>query len=728
MRNWRPISLQLTCYKLYAAIIARRIASWATETSSFSWSQKGFLAYDGCSEHNFLLRSILGDSRRKKRNVILAWLDIKEAFPSISHHLMLFLMERRGLSGALLRVVEDIYSDATIAVRTGRDSYTPKIPQQRGVKQGCPLSPILFNIILEGLLRRLSTSQAGYRIGNTTVNALAYADDVCVVAANKEEMQDLLDRCAAFADWAGFRYNARKCGSLCIVNQSPRIYVDSLFTPRLGEEEISALAWEDRYRYLGCPTGAFRTKEQDLNTIRGNLIRDTITIIKSPLAEWQKVDVFRRFLFPRLTFILQVIFTGSTWCRKLDTTLRGAFKQGLKLPRRTATQYFYLPQALGGLGIPSVEDEAHIARAAQAFKFLGDTRDSVIREVALQQLSETVTKRARRLDPNKLEDLAEFLNTSAAPGEGRAGDLQSLWSSARASLVAGGAAIEITQDSAILHTSKHNIPWHKRKQAFQAMREEVGQRHLRNIKRSSDQGRAFDSLSLHPDSTFFTYTGAFLSFYQYRFIHKARLNLLPMRIVQARCHRPVLSTLCRHSGRDQETLAHILNHCHQNLGMVRDRHNSVLERIVRAVPEHLGTKQKEQPIPGTSGANRPDLTIISPDKSTIILVEVCCPFEGSPTALEDAARLKVDKYEPLRQTLLQSYTSVESMCTQRRVPLSADGPDVVGDGPVVVDGPADVCADPVVIDAGPVVVNGSPVVVESGAVAVATAVSPIGPL
>ena len=109
-------------------------------------------------------------------------------------------------------------------------------------------------------------------------------------------MQDLLDRCAAFAD---FRYNAQKCGSLCMVNQSPRIYVDSLFTPRLGEEEIPALAWEDRYRYLGCPTGAFQTKEQDLNTIRGNLIRDTVTIFKSPLAEWQKLDVFQRFLFPQ---------------------------------------------------------------------------------------------------------------------------------------------------------------------------------------------------------------------------------------------------------------------------------------------------------------------------------------------------------------------------------------------------------------------------------------------
>ena len=584
LRNWRPISLQLNIYKLYAAIIARRVGSWATATSSFSSSQKGFLAYDGCSEHNFLLRSMLTDSRRQKRNLVLVWLDIREAFPSVSHNLMLSMMERLGLSGTLLKVVQDVYSDATISVRTGRDSYTASIPQRRGVKQGCPLSPILFNIVLEGLLRHLNTSQAGYLIGTNKINALAYADDVCVVASSKEGAQGLLDRCAAFGDWAGFRFNAKKCGSLCLVNQTPHIYVDDLFTPRLGEEVIPALSWGDRYRYLGCPTGAYRTKERDLGTIRDSLVEDTTTIFMSPLAEWQKLDVYRRFLFPRLTFVLQVIFPGSTWCRKLDTTLRGAIKKGLKLPQRTATEYFYLPQAFGGLGIPSAFDEAHVTRAAQAFKFLGDTRDPVIRSVALHQLADTVAKRARWLDPTKLEDLSEFLNTSPTPGEGRAGDLQSLWSSARDSLANGEATIKLTLDSAILHTSNHHLNWSQRKRAFQVLKEAFGARHLSNIKRSSDQGRAFDSISLHRDSNYFTYTGAFLSFYQYRFIHRARLNLLPVRTVQARCHKQVPSTQCRHCGSQQETLAHILNHCTRNLGMARERHNSVLDRIIRAVP------------------------------------------------------------------------------------------------------------------------------------------------
>ena len=659
MRNWRPISLQLTIYKLYAAMIARRIASWAMETSSFSPAQKSFLAFDGCAEHNFLLRSMLTDSRRRKRNLVLTWLDIREAFPSVSHQLMLLMMERLGLAGSVLPVVQDIYSAATISVRTGRDTYTTAIPQKRGVKQGCPLSPILFNIVLEGLLRHLSTSEAGYTLAGKKINALAYADDICVAASTKPGTQDLLDRCAAFGEWTGFRFNAKKCATLCMVNQPSRVYVDNLFTPRLGPDTIPALTWNDRYKYLGCPTGASRTRVEDLDVLKEALVRDTAKVFKSPLAEWQKLDAYRRFLFPRLTFVFQVIFPGPTWCKKMDTVLRAIIKQGLNLPRRTCTHYFYLPQALGGLGIPSVEDEANVARAAQAFKFLGDTRDPLIRAVALDQLAETVSKRAKHLDPTNRGDLAEFLNTTAHPGEGRAGDLHSLWSSARASLAIGDALLEITKDSAVLHCESTNLPWHKRKQVFHMLKKAIGARHLRYLKLSTDQGRTFDSVSQHPDSNFFTYTGAFLTFPQYRFVHKARLNLLPVRTVQARCRQQVPTTQCRICGRVPETLAHVLNHCHHNLGLVRERHNTILERIVRAVPQSQGTKLKEQPLPGTSGDNRPDLTIISPDDSKVTIVEVCCPFEGSPHALEDAANAKLAKYEPLKQALLKHYNQVD---------------------------------------------------------------------
>ena len=300
------------------------------------------------------------------------------------------------------------------------------------------MSPILFNVVMEGLLRHLASCDVGYTLAGDKVNALAYADDVCIAASSKEEAQILLDRCTQYVEWAGFAFNAKKCGSLCLVNQASPIYVDHLYTPRLGADVIPALSWEERYKYLGCPTGAYRSNVAVLENLKQALLKDADVVFQSSLAEWQKLDAFRRFLFPRLSFAFKVLFPNTSWCQKLDTQLRSVIKKGLRLPRRTATHYFYLQQALGGMGIPSATNEAHAAKAGQAFKFLADMRDPFIRNVALDQLRDTVAKRARHLDPNNLEHLGEFLNNSAPPGEGRAGDLQSLWSHCRASLTMGG--------------------------------------------------------------------------------------------------------------------------------------------------------------------------------------------------------------------------------------------------------------------------------------------------
>ena len=147
------------------------------------------------------------DSRRRKKDLLLTWLDLRDAFGSVPHQLILSLMKRLGLSGSVHEAVKDIYSHSTVDVRTGRESYTPVIPQNRGVKQGCLLSPILFNIALEVLLKYLSTSTTGYILAGHNFNTLAYADDVCVIATSKTDLQGIPDRCKEFADWAGLVFN-----------------------------------------------------------------------------------------------------------------------------------------------------------------------------------------------------------------------------------------------------------------------------------------------------------------------------------------------------------------------------------------------------------------------------------------------------------------------------------------------------------------------------------------
>ena len=64
LANWRPIYLQNTVYKIYAATIAKRIVTWAITTNTINSAQKGFLPYEGCFEYNFMLQSCLQDARK----------------------------------------------------------------------------------------------------------------------------------------------------------------------------------------------------------------------------------------------------------------------------------------------------------------------------------------------------------------------------------------------------------------------------------------------------------------------------------------------------------------------------------------------------------------------------------------------------------------------------------------------------------------------------------------
>lgn len=84
----------------------------------------------------------------------------------------------------------------------------------------------------------------------------------------------------------------------------------------------------------------------------------------------------------------------------------------------------------------------------------------------------------------------------------------------------------------------------------------------------------------------------------------------------------------------------------------------ILERLIKAIPPSLGHKFKEQPAPRIVGDNRPDLTIISEDGASCMMVEVSMPFEGSPQALAEAWDTKITKYRPLCDALSQRFKTV----------------------------------------------------------------------
>ena len=138
-----------------------------------------------------MLHRILESVRARKKEVVVAWLDLADAFGSVSHAVIRRALVDDGVPARVVDSVTSLYEGSTVRVRT-RDGYTEAIPMLSGVRQGCPLSPILFDLVIDPLVRSAEELVAGFEVYGERMTALAYADDLALVAADPNSMGRLL--------------------------------------------------------------------------------------------------------------------------------------------------------------------------------------------------------------------------------------------------------------------------------------------------------------------------------------------------------------------------------------------------------------------------------------------------------------------------------------------------------------------------------------------------------
>ncbi len=126
-----------------------------------------------------------------------------------------------GFSESLISLIRDIYTDSTTVVRTRKDEETDTIPVNAGVKQGCPVSPILFNLTTELLIRKAKSrcdknSAIPYQLHGHPVAVLAYTDDPVLMSRTRDGLQALLNDVSLAADILNLNFRPDKCASLSL--------------------------------------------------------------------------------------------------------------------------------------------------------------------------------------------------------------------------------------------------------------------------------------------------------------------------------------------------------------------------------------------------------------------------------------------------------------------------------------------------------------------------------
>ena len=178
--------------------------------------QGGFIKEKGCSDQIFAVRQVCEKHLAKDKEVFWAFMDLEKAYDRIDREDLWTVMRMYGIGGRLLEGVKSFYMNSRACVRVG-NSASDWFPVNVGLRQGCVMSPWLFNIFMDGVVREMNARMAreGVRLKNADggewrLNQLLFADDTALVADSEEALRQLVVEFGRVCDRRKLKVNENK--------------------------------------------------------------------------------------------------------------------------------------------------------------------------------------------------------------------------------------------------------------------------------------------------------------------------------------------------------------------------------------------------------------------------------------------------------------------------------------------------------------------------------------
>jgi hypothetical protein len=171
-------------------------------------------------------------NRSKDKNHLIISTDAEKAFDKIQHHFMIKALRKLGIEGMYLNIVKAIYDNPTANIILNGEKLKPFL-LKLGTRQGCPLSPLLFNIVLEFLAREIRQEEdiKGIQTGKEMVKISLFADDMIPYFKNlKNSTQKLLDTINSYSNVAGYKINLQISLAFLYTNnkQTEKEYMETI--------------------------------------------------------------------------------------------------------------------------------------------------------------------------------------------------------------------------------------------------------------------------------------------------------------------------------------------------------------------------------------------------------------------------------------------------------------------------------------------------------------------
>jgi exonuclease III len=361
LTNYRSISLLSCVYKLYSWILFARLKRFLDDNMQLSNLQAGFRNDKSCATHLHTLLGIYEDAKQHSNPIHVIFVDLQRAFDSVEIWTINEALEDHRVPKEFRQIIMSLYKDAKSAVIMPW-GITEWFKISRGVRQGDTLSPLLFIIIMNTLLRKLEKANVGYKFATNPklqVPGLAYADDLVLFANTRQDLNQLWEITTQFCQRRGLIINAKKSAyTTNSINASP-IYVKDV--------QLEQLPPQTPYKYLGILIPLNLDFTQQVRKSTDNFINQIQFIGPKKLLTEQKIRAIKRVFFPKLAYQMNFIIFPDNELASMTNAMRRMLNKHIRIPGRTSSNRMTAPISRLGLNVATLHE---LQRAAFLHTFL----------------------------------------------------------------------------------------------------------------------------------------------------------------------------------------------------------------------------------------------------------------------------------------------------------------------------------------------------------------------
>lgn len=357
INNWRPISLLNIDYKIASKSIANRIKNILANL--INEDQTGFIKGRYIGENVRILYDIIEQINKDNEKGIIFFSDFHKAFDSVNHDYMFECLKYFNFGETLINWVKLFYNDAQSCINVnGHLSNFFKI--DKGVRQGCPLSPYLFLICIEILSLNINNNNniKGINIFNNEIKQTLFADDASFFLDGTEiSFQNLVTTFEKFSQISGLKLNISKCtvlriGTLRYTNK--KFCKSKKFVWTSNEASTLGICFSNDHR-----------KIHELN------LEPKINAFQHTLYKWKrwklsligKITVLKSYAFPKLVYPLTVLPNPTEPTIKRIKNIMFDFLWDSK-PDKISRDTIYQTYENGGLKMLDIESFINALKAS----------------------------------------------------------------------------------------------------------------------------------------------------------------------------------------------------------------------------------------------------------------------------------------------------------------------------------------------------------------------------